>query len=272
MSFKQTTLKSFFESAPVNNENRTPRSTEKRPPKTTPKRKRKADDNQTILDVGQKNFGLELCTTCGMTYNLNHESDVKLHEEYHNRFKSTKSFHIRQTQLTTWKKQLKHQTITVPMEATILILDSESSSTLRQKVESIITNYINPELGFCDDVVTWKKDRLAAVFVVHANEKIKCPQFIASIVLVDPIDSAILLPDNRKLCGSFVGVNRLWVHESMRRRGVATMLLNVCRQFVYPKAQLSKVLVAFDEPEGDALNFVVSYTKQKDGKYLIYSD
>ncbi|KAI6228744.1 hypothetical protein M3Y99_01194400 [Aphelenchoides fujianensis] len=273
---RQASLKAFFSSQPAANDENTPPSPRAaRPPaaKRTPTRKRKIDETQTIIDAGQRKFGLEMCATCGMTFNANHEHDVKVHEEFHNRFSSTKPFHVRPQQMEAWKKNLKHETITAKaVQATIFQLHESTTSTLRRKVDEIVETNINPELGFCADVATWKDGRSALVLVVHADAAAKSPQMIAAVGLVDAIQSAVLQPDGRKLRGAFVGVNRVWVHESLRRRGLATLLLNVARRLVHPAVPLPKVLVAFDEPEAGGLEFAVAYTKQKDGKYLTYAD
>lgn len=89
-----------------------------------------------------------------MTFNGNHEHDVKVHEEFHNRFSSTKPFHVRPQQMDAWKKwerpssfrstssfcrHVKFETITTKsLQTTIFHLDQSSTSTLRKKVDEIV--------------------------------------------------------------------------------------------------------------------------------------
>lgn len=132
---------------------------------------------------------------------------------------------------------------------------------------------MNPELGFCNDVSTWKAKRLVLVLVVDFEDSDEKYKFISGIALADPVEKVRLLPDDAVMkLGKYVGINRLWIHQAMRRKGLATLLTNAARPLVYPDVPLADTRAAFYEPSGDSLKFVLAYFGQQNGRYLTYDD
>jgi hypothetical protein len=107
--------------------------------------------------------------------------------------------------------------------------------------------------------------------MLYVSEPKNSVPFIAGVVLVDLVDKICLHPDGVVLQqGSYVGINRIWIHQSLRRKGVATMLVNTSRRLINPKAPVDKTKVAFFAPSGPGLEFVLAYYGSKNGKYLTY--
>lgn len=96
--------------------------------------------------------------------------------------------------------------------------------------------YVDPEIGFCEDEPIWKKNRIGLMLVVASKDSEKAAhQFIAGVVLADPVSTVTLQPDGKELqSGNYVGINRLWIQKSARRKGLATMLTNTARPLIYP--------------------------------------
>lgn len=53
------------------------------------------NDKQMMLDAGQKRFGIEQCTMCGVVYEIANPSDEANHKYHHDRFINTIIFSVR---------------------------------------------------------------------------------------------------------------------------------------------------------------------------------
>jgi len=229
---------------------------------------------QTVLDAGQFKIGLDHCSECDMTFNIDQEIDVKMHEEYHNRFSSTRPLQLRSNQIDHWKREVKFMAFTTPVEGILYVIPADSKCrSIKKKVEEVVEEYVNHEVGFCDDVPTWKANRTALLFVTKVGEAKKPTQFIAGVALIDPVKEVVFQPSGVVLsAGHFVGVDRLWIHQTMRRKRLATLFSNVARRLLYPNVPIEKTKTAFNEPSGEGLQFVLAYFGNQDGKYLACYD
>lgn len=118
----------------------------------------------------------------------------------------------------------------------------------------------------------WKKDRVALLLITDLEPASKTHQLIAGIALVDPVEKVMLQPMGKFLKrGSYVGVNRLWIQQSMRRKNLATMLTNTARPILYPGIPMSETRAAFYDPTADGLKFVLAYFGRQ-GRYLTYEE
>ncbi|KAI6189644.1 hypothetical protein M3Y97_00031000 [Aphelenchoides bicaudatus] len=208
-----------------------------------------------------------------MTYNVDQENDVQLHTDYHNRFKSTKPFQVRSAQVEQWKKITQYVKLTNPFPATIFVFSQDTKCfTLKRKVDEIIEEYVNVELGFCDDVPIWKKDRLVLVLIVDMEQGAKTNQLIAGVALIDPVDTVIIQPDNKpSKRGNYAGINRLWIQQSMRRKSLGTLLTNVARSVLYPNFPKETTRAAFYQPTEESMPFVMAYFNNQH-RYLVYEE
>jgi len=131
---------------------------------------------------------------------------------------------------------------------------------------------VNEELGYCAELPIWDPQnvRQALVFVVEANQKE--PAYIGAILLVDRVDIVTLMPQQKKYRGQFLGVNRIWVHSLIRRKGVACFLLDTARRLMASGGTLPKSRVAFSEPTESGVKLAISYIgDQENGRYITYA-
>jgi hypothetical protein len=111
------------------------------------------------------------------------------------------------------------------------------------------------------------------MLIANLEESNKSQPFIAGIAVVDPIEKAQLMPNQVQITsGRFVGINRLWIHQSVRRKGFGTLLTNAARPLLYPDVPMKDTRAAFYLPMGDSLSFVTAYFGNQNGRYLSYED
>ncbi|KAI1719600.1 ESCO1/2 acetyl-transferase domain-containing protein [Ditylenchus destructor] len=237
--------------------------------------KLKSFDNslrQTIIDAGQKKIGLEHCLKCGMVYNVDDVGDVQQHESYHNRFTEKKCFRVTAKQLESWKESLQMEAVSDPLDGVVFRLNAHATSSLKRKLADIVENYVNEELGYCPDLSLWDEDkrRQALVFVVNSVEDE--PAFVGAIVLIDPVNQVVLMPYRKEYCGKFLGINRIWVHSQLRRKGLATFLLDAARRLMINGGTLPKTRIAFSEPTESGVKLAISYVgDEENGRYITYT-
>lgn len=66
-----------------------------------------------------------------------------------------------------------------------------------------------------------------------------------------------------------MGVNRIWVHQTLRRKGVAAILLDHARLHFVSSHCVPREMVAFSSLTDDGLAFAKNYIPE--GKVLFYS-
>ncbi|KAH7722394.1 N-acetyltransferase ESCO1 [Aphelenchoides avenae] len=230
------------------------------------------DPRQTIIDAGQKKIGLEYCSKCEMSYNISVPRDKQAHDEYCNRFTQTKHFHVTANQLQAWRKSVFFEDVLDGViSGTLFHLNEKSTSTLKKKVEQIITEFVNVELG-CRDMPVWSDSGSRQAFVFITKNTGKDPAFVAALTLVDVVDTVKLMPRGLAFCGEFLGVNRIWVHTRMRRKGLATFLLDAVRRLAASGPPLPKTRVAFSDPDETGVQLAKAYLNDKEnGRYITYS-
>ncbi|KAI3422155.1 Establishment of cohesion 1 [Globodera pallida] len=229
---------------------------------------------QMIIDAGQKKIGLEQCAKCGMVYSLSDPNDVEQHGQFHHRFTQTKSFQVTVNQLCAWKQTLFNEYVESPLVGYLFLIDSLSTSTLRRKMETILTNIVNEELGYSSDLPVWdlERQRKALVFVRDSNGS-EAP-FVCGILLVDIVAEAMLMPQQKRFKGSFLGIDRIWVHSRLRRKGLANFLLDSSRRILAISAdkEMPRTRVAFSDPSGLGVQLAINYVGDKEnGRYITCS-
>lgn len=66
-----------------------------------------------------------------------------------------------------------------------------------------------------------------------------------------------------------MGINRLWVHRCLRRKGIGALLLDHARAYFTGSEMVPREKVAFSSPTESGLAFAKSYVP--DGKVLLYA-
>uniref|UniRef100_A0A915NPN6 N-acetyltransferase ESCO acetyl-transferase domain-containing protein n=1 Tax=Meloidogyne floridensis TaxID=298350 RepID=A0A915NPN6_9BILA len=203
---------------------------------------------------------------CGMVYSLETPSDVKQHERFHNRFTETANFRVSQTQI---EHVLQHENVESPLPGILFGVRSTSTATLKRKLETIITNFVNTEIGYAPDLPVWDTHgkRKGLVFVSTSK-----PPFVGGFLLVDPVTEVSLMPEGKRFksikIGSILGVDRIWVHSHLRRKGLATWILDAARRLLSPKDGdlLRRSRVAFGDPNELCVKLAINYVEENKDK------
>jgi len=173
--------------------------------------------------------------------------------------------------LAVWKETLHFDRIDEPVAGLLFRFDSTSTSTLKKRFEEIVMNFVNEELGFCHELLTWdsERKRQALVFVAEQSNE---SAFIGGLVLVDPTECVTLMPHDKQFRGHFLGINRVWTHSSLRRKGLATYMLDYVRQQMVDGGVLKRSRIAFSEPTEDGISLAINYLGGKgNGSYITYA-
>ncbi|EFO27554.1 hypothetical protein LOAG_00934 [Loa loa] len=236
------------------------------------------DSKQMILDAGQKQFGHQQCKQCGMVYDCDSLLDRKQHQEFHGRFLSTKWFRVQTTQLDIWKRAIF--CIVEQFEGNyshIFCITQTSKCTLKKRVDKVILECINRELGYTPDLAqVWTSDgrRQAWVYVTASDTY----YFIGAIALVEKVSKEQLYyveenSENNDVISTSgnvcMGVNRIWVHQTLRHRGIAARLLDHARSHFVSSSSIPREMIAFSSLTDSGLAFAKNYIPG--GKILLYS-
>ncbi|VDN94022.1 unnamed protein product [Brugia pahangi] len=242
------------------------------------------DSKQMILDAGQKQFGHQQCRQCDMVYDCDSLFDQKQHQEFHNRFLSTKWFRVQSSQLNINQSYTVLRTTFCIVEqfegnySHIFCITQTSKCTLKTRVDKIILECINKELGYTPDLAqVWTSDgRRQAWVYVTASDKY---YFIGAVALVEKISRKQLqyaeenctanndiIPASNNV---YMGVNRIWVHQTLRRRGIAALLLDHARSYFVSSDSVPREMIAFSSLTDSGLAFARNYISG--GKVLLYN-
>ncbi|VDO42387.1 unnamed protein product [Brugia timori] len=66
-----------------------------------------------------------------------------------------------------------------------------------------------------------------------------------------------------------MGVNRIWVHQTLRRRGIAALLLDHARSYFVSSDSVPREMLAFSSLTDSGLAFARNYISG--GKVLLYN-
>uniref|UniRef100_A0A915PVR8 N-acetyltransferase ESCO acetyl-transferase domain-containing protein n=1 Tax=Setaria digitata TaxID=48799 RepID=A0A915PVR8_9BILA len=248
--------------------------------KVTKKKRRMLldDPKQMILDAGQKQFGHQHCDKCGMVYDSDSLIDRKQHQKYHSRFVSTEWFRVQTAQLNIWKRSAF--CIVEQFQGTysyIFCITQISKCTLKARVDKVILECVNKELGYTPDLgQVWTSDgrRQAWVFITASDTY----YFIGAIALVEKVSKKQLYyaEENSKNTdvlsrtnNIYMGVNRIWVHQCLRRKGIAVLLLDHVRSHFISSDLITRDRIAFSSLTDSGLAFAKNYACG--GKVLLYS-
>ncbi|RPA78684.1 hypothetical protein BJ508DRAFT_416418 [Ascobolus immersus RN42] len=199
---------------------------------------------QATIDLGQK---MEVdCKECGMSYVPSNKKDKEMHDKFH------KSY----LQVLTWSDTQVHVwsgTLPKELDHGVIICISGHSSTKEQKKASEIVEQVEGQLGSVQD--SWGglggvADRKVYLYVVRKKtlgclvvERIQ--KAYPALVTADGMIEEDLSKGAREV---IMGISRIWVASTNRRKGIASKLIE-CAQatFVYG-AHVKKEQVAFSQP------------------------
>ncbi|XP_037311594.2 titin-like isoform X2 [Pungitius pungitius] len=231
------------------------------------------DGTQTIIDAGQKHFGAVACSVCGMLYSAANPEDESQHLLFHNQFISAVKY-------VGWKKE--RILAEYPDGKIILVLPDDPKYALK-KVEEI-REMVDNDLGF--QQVETKCPSQTKTFLFISNDKKVGGCLIAEHiqeghrVIEEPTPEGsegekVMFERQRAWCCStsaepaICGISRIWVVNMMRRRGIASRMLECLRNnFIYG-SYLSKDEIAFSDPTPDGKLFATHYFGTS--QFLVYN-
>ncbi|KAM9798271.1 LOW QUALITY PROTEIN: N-acetyltransferase ESCO2 [Neosynchiropus ocellatus] len=228
-----------------------------------PQRRRKPDDDQLIIDAGQKQFGATTCGSCGMTYSADNPEDQLQHSQFHHRFLSSIKF-------VGWKRE---RVVAEFWDGKILLVMPDDPRYAVRKAEDV-RRVADSELGF--QQLTLSRPSLAKTYLYVSSERM-----VVGCLVAEPIRQAYRVldqPESRKdstkddflephraWCCSTVpepalcGVSRIWVFSLARRRGIATRMLDTVRSSFSYGSHLAPRELAFSDPTPDGKRFATRY-------------
>ncbi|KAF4095633.1 hypothetical protein G5714_023236 [Onychostoma macrolepis] len=244
---------------------------QKKEDKTSPKPASTAA--QSGNDAGQKSFGAVTCNVCGMLYSPTSPEDESQHLLFHNQF-------ISAVRYVGWKKE--RILGEYPDGKIILVLPDDPKYALK-KVEEI-REMVDNDLGF--QQVETKVPSQTKTFLFISNDKKVAGCLIAEHiqegyrVIEESVPEGsegekVMYERQRAWCCSTVpepalcGISRIWVFSMMRRRGIASRMIECLRNnFIYG-SHLRKDEIAFSDPTPDGKLFATHYCGTS--QFLVYN-
>uniref|UniRef100_A0A8C6L0E9 Uncharacterized LOC107382530 n=1 Tax=Nothobranchius furzeri TaxID=105023 RepID=A0A8C6L0E9_NOTFU len=231
------------------------------------------DSSQTIIDAGQKHHGPVACSMCGMLYSAANPEDESQHLLFHNQFISAVKY-------VGWKKE--RILAEFPDGKIILVLPDDPKYALK-KVEEI-REMVDNDLGF-QQVETKCPSQTKTFLFITIDKKVAGCLIAENIqegyrVIEEPIPEGsegekVMFERQRAWCCSttpepaICGISRIWVVSMMRRRGIATRMIECLRNnFIYG-SYLSKDEIAFSDPTPDGKLFAMHYFGTS--QFLVYN-
>ncbi|KAJ0061286.1 hypothetical protein NL108_014812, partial [Boleophthalmus pectinirostris] len=194
------------------------------------KRKDKQDEDQLIIDAGQKQFGATSCSSCGMVYSADNPEDNFQHTQFHQRF-------LDAIRYVGWKKE---RVVAEFWDGKIILVMPDDPKYAVKKAEEV-RQVADNELGF--QQVSLSRPAQAKTYLFINSEKM-----VVGCLVAEPIRQAFRVleqPDQEKdmtkddfmerhraWCCSTVpeqalcGISRIWVFSLARRQGIATRMLD----------------------------------------------
>ncbi|KAK3571664.1 hypothetical protein QTP86_015980 [Hemibagrus guttatus] len=231
------------------------------------------EGEQKTTDKNQNAFGATTCNVCGMLYSPSIAEDETQHLLFHNQF-------ISAVRYVGWKKE--RILGEYPDGKIILVLPDDPKYALK-KVEEI-REMVDNDLGF--QQVETKVPSQTKTFLFISNDKKVTGCLIAEHiqegyrVIEEPVPEGserekVMFERQRAWCCSTVpepavcGISRIWVFNMMRRRGIASRMIECLRNnFIYG-SHLSKDEIAFSDPTPDGKLFATHYCGTS--QFLVYN-
>ncbi|XP_058468506.1 N-acetyltransferase ESCO2 isoform X2 [Solea solea] len=237
------------------------------------KKREKQDDDQLIIDAGQKRFGATTCGSCGMIYSAENPEDNFQHTQFHQRF-------IDSIKFVGWKKE---RVVSEFWDGKILLVMPDDPKYAVKKAEDV-RRVADSELGF--QQVTLSRPLQAKTYLFINTERM-----VVGCLVAEPIRQAFRVLDqpdghkdmtkddfmerHRAWCCSTVpepavcGISRIWVFSLARRQGIATRMLDTVRSSFTYGSHLTKREIAFSDPTPDGKVFATKYCNTP--TFLVYN-
>ncbi|KAK1172868.1 N-acetyltransferase ESCO1-like isoform X1 [Acipenser oxyrinchus oxyrinchus] len=228
---------------------------------------------QLTIDAGQKRFGAISCNMCGMLYSAANPEDEAQHLLFHNQFISAVKY-------VGWKKE---RILGEYPDGKIIVVLPDDPKYALKKVEEI-REMVDKDLGF--QQVETKCPSNTKTFLFVSNDK-----KVTGCLIAEHIQEGFRVIDESALEGSegdkvmferqrawccsttpepaICGISRIWVFSLMRRKGIASRLLDCLRSTFIYGSYLSKEEIAFSDPTPDGKLFATRYFGTP--QFLVYN-
>ncbi|KAM6217577.1 N-acetyltransferase ESCO1 [Rhynchocyon petersi] len=234
----------------------------------------KADEKQLIIDAGQKRFGAVSCNVCGMLYTASNPEDETQHLLFHNQFISAVKY-------VGWKKE--RILAEYPDGRIIMVLPEDPKYALKKVDE--IREMVDNDLGFQQAPLMCYSRTKTLLFISNDKKVVGCLiaehiqwgyRVIEEKLPVTGTEEEKLRFERQKAwCCSTLpepaicGISRIWVFSMMRRKKIASRMIECLRSnFIYG-SYLSKEEIAFSDPTPDGKLFATQYCGT--GQFLVYN-
>lgn len=215
-------------------------------------------NSQYIIDAGQKKFGATQCSVCGMVFTASHPVDEQDHQRYHKRFLGIIKF-------PGWK----HERVVISfMDGRIIKVTPSDQQYSVQKVVDIL-GIVDVDLGFQTPNIGFASTKVAYLFISDQQK-------VAGCLIAEKISKAYhLMPTeegapvgnygDRLYCTSptpvptVCGISRIWTYAPLRRKKIATRLIDAVRASFVLGMCLAPSHVAFSDPTPDGRCFALKY-------------
>ncbi|CAL8317579.1 unnamed protein product [Merluccius merluccius] len=237
------------------------------------RKREKQDDDQLIIDAGQKQFGAAICSACGMVYSADSPEDQYQHSQFHQRFLDSIKF-------VGWKKE---RVVAEFWDGKIVLVMPDDPKYALKKAEEV-RRVVDNELGF--QQVSLSCPRQAKTYLFINSERMVVGCLIAEnirqgyrVLAVPEAPKDMTREDfmeyHRAWCCSTIpenalcGVSRIWVFSLARRKCIATRLLDTVRSTFMYGSPLTKQEIAFSDPTPDGKQFATRYCDTP--TFLVYN-
>ncbi|NXU78222.1 ESCO1 acetyltransferase, partial [Oreotrochilus melanogaster] len=234
----------------------------------------KDGEKQLVIDAGQKRFGAISCNICGMLYTVSNPEDETQHLLFHNQFISAVKY-------VGWKKE--RILAEYPDGKIIMVLPDDPKYALK-KVEEI-REMVDNDLGFQQAPLMCYSRTKTLLFISNDKKVIGC--LIAEHIQwgyrvieekvpeISSENEKVIFERQKAWCCStspepaICGISRIWVFSMMRRKKIASRMIECLRSnFIYG-SYLSKEEIAFSDPTPDGKLFATQYCGT--GQFLVYN-
>ncbi|KAI2652176.1 N-acetyltransferase ESCO2 [Labeo rohita] len=227
---------------------------------------KKQTDNQLIIDAGQKQFGATTCGSCGMLYSTDSPEDNFQHTQFHQRFLDTIKF-------VGWKKE---RVVAEFWDGKIILVLPDDPKYATKKAEDV-RRIADTELGF--QQITLSSPSSAKTYLFINSDRMVVGCLVAENVRQQEkpkdMNKEDFMEHHRAWCCSTVpekaicGVSRIWVFSLMRRKSIATRLLDTARTTFMYGSHLTKEEIAFSDPTPEGKLFATKYCETP--TFLVYN-
>jgi N-acetyltransferase len=236
---------------------------------TTTKKSRKRTNNnddskvQLCLNLGQRGLRPIECTVCGMRYAKGQPDDERSHTVYHTRYQLGPTVRTHKLDRVLWK-QGESRVVEIPKE-----LYNARKGLVKEVVE-----LVHRDLGGFSEDDENEGMKGADLMLLYITE-----QRVKGCLIVDDLRLGnwdIVYAEYREegICAEIkektqarIGVQKLWVIESFRKKGVAKVLMDCCLNRF---SKCAKDQLSFTELTKAGLGFVRSYMGLKESDPIKY--